>query len=147
MMKNKKKIIISVAFLLFAGAAYKMVLAKPAESKAKVHGSVYVLPKEFVINLADGRFAKLGVGLVLPPEALAAEGGHGAGAKPPEGYGPLPQEGLIRDIVTDSLTGGSADDLVGKHGRDHTKHKLLKQIKKHTDVEPDHVLFTDIAIQ
>ena len=40
-------------------------------------------------------------GAAMPAEA----GGHGAAApKPPEGYGPLPQEAAVRDIVTDTLT-------------------------------------------
>ena len=30
-----------------------------AAPKPKVHGTVYMLQKEFLVNLADGRFAKL----------------------------------------------------------------------------------------
>ena len=146
-MMKKKKIILPILVLLLAGAGFKLMGPKKEEPKVKVHGEVYVLPKEFVINLADGRFAKLGVGLVLPHEALAAAGGGHGAPTPPEGYGPLPQEGLIRDIVTDTLTDGSADELVGKDGRHHLKEKILKQIKKQSDVKPKHVLFTDVAVQ
>ena len=80
---NKKLLIIVVLLLAGAGGAYKFVLAKPkaAEAKPKVEGSVYVLGKEFLVNLADGRFAKLNVALVLNPKdhsTAAAGGGHGA---------------------------------------------------------------------
>ena len=56
---NKKLIIIVVVALVAAGGAYKTVLAKPKEPapKPKVHGVVYVLPKEFLVNLADERYA------------------------------------------------------------------------------------------
>src|SRR3712207_8194376 len=76
---NKKILIIAVLALLGAGGAYKTVLAKPkkAEPKPKVHGEVYVLPKEFLVNLADGRYAKLSVALVVEP--AAGGGGHGGG--------------------------------------------------------------------
>ena len=53
------------------------MLAKPAAAgaKPKVDGQVYVLPKEFLINLDGGRFAKLSVGLVLDhTQAVAADG-------------------------------------------------------------------------
>ncbi len=148
MMKKNLKFIVPVVVLLFAAAAYKLVLAKPAESKVKVHGEVYVLPKEFVINLSDGRFAKLGVGLVLKHGTIAeATAAAGHGAKPPEGYGILPQEPLLRDIVVDTVTDGSADALVSKHGREELKHKILKRVKKKTDVPAEHVVFTDISVQ
>ena len=84
----KKKIIIIVAVaLVAAGGAYKTVLAKPAKAaKPKVEGAVYVLPKEFLVNLADGRFAKLQVALVLDREAAGRRGRPRRAATPPEGY-------------------------------------------------------------
>ena len=65
-MKGKLKFVIPLVVLMVIGGGYKFVLAKPAAAKAKVDGAVYVLPKEFLINLADGHFAKLSVALVLP---------------------------------------------------------------------------------
>lgn len=143
----KKKIIIIVAVaLVAAGGAYKTVLAKPAKAaKPKVEGAVYVLPKEFLVNLADGRFAKLQVALVLE-EAPVAEGGHHA-ATPPEGYGIEPQEAIIRDLITDALTDASQSDLVEREGRKQIKEEILKDIKKHTDVPVEDVLFPDVTVQ
>lgn len=142
----KKKLIIGVlALLVVSGAGYKLKFAK-AEPVHKVEGEVYVLPKEFTVNLGAGRFAKLGVGLVFDHGFTAVAGGHGA-ATPPEGFGPLLQEALVRDIVTDELTGSKADELIGAEGRHELKEKIVKQIKKKTDVKVEEVLFTDVAVQ
>ena len=147
---NKKIIIIAVAALVLAGGAYKTVLAKPKEKapEPKVHGEVYVLPKEFLVNLADGRYAKLQVALVK--EAAEAAGGHGGGhgaPAPPEGYGAEPQEAIVRDLITDTLTNASDHDLIQAHGRERIKKKILKSIKEHTDVHVEEVLFPDVTVQ
>jgi flagellar basal body-associated protein FliL len=147
---NKKIIIIAVVALLVAGGAYKTVLAKPAEKapEPKVHGTVYVLPKEFLVNLADGRYAKLQVALVV--EAAAAAGGHGGGhgaPAPPEGYGSEPQEAIVRDLITDELTNAADHELIQREGRDKIKKKILKSIKEHTDVHVEEVLFPDVTVQ
>jgi flagellar FliL protein len=148
---NKKKIlIIAVVALVVAGGAYKTVLAKPKEKapEPKVHGEVYVLPKEFLVNLADGRFAKLQVALVVEPAAGGGGhgGGHGAPA-PPEGYGAEPQEAIVRDLITDELTNAADHELIQRHGREKIKKKILKSIKEHTDVHVEEVLFPDVTVQ
>ena len=67
----KKKLMILVPVLLLVlGGAYKFALAKPAPVHKKIDGEVYVLPKDFLINLKDGRFAKLNVALVLKEGCL-----------------------------------------------------------------------------
>ncbi len=148
---NKKKIlIIAVVALVVAGGAYKTVLAKPKEKapEPKVHGEVYVLPKEFLVNLADGRFAKLQVALVVEPAAGGGGhgGGHGAPA-PPEGYGAEPQEAIVRDLITDELTNAADHELIQREGREQIKKKILVAIKKHTDVHVEEVLFPDVTVQ
>ena len=75
---RKKLILIAIGALLVAGLAYKMVLAPKSESKVKVDGTVYVMPKEFLLNLAGGRYAKVTVALVLAPGQ--STGGEGAAA-------------------------------------------------------------------
>jgi flagellar basal body-associated protein FliL len=145
---NKKMLIVVVVALLAGAGAYKTVLAKPAATaapKPKVTGSVYVMPKEFLVNLADGRYAKLQVALVLD-EAVAAGEGHGA-PTPPEGYGAEPQEAVVRDIITDTLTDASDKDLIDRDGREKIKKRILKAIKKHTDVHVEDVLFPDVTVQ
>ena len=146
-MNKKKLIIIVVAALVGAGGAYKTVLAKPKEKvpEPKVHGVVYVLPKEFLVNLASDRYAKLQVALVVEHLPVAT-GGHGA-ATPPEGYGTEPQEAVVRDIITSELTDASDRELIDHEGREKIKERILKSIKKHTDVPVEEVLFPDVTVQ
>jgi flagellar basal body-associated protein FliL len=147
---KKKLIILVVAVLVLGGGAYKTVLAKPAEKapEPKVHGEIYVLPKEFLVNLADGRFAKLQVALIVEAGAGAAHGGGGHGAPtPPEGYGTEPQEAVVRDLITDTLTDAADHELINREGREKIKKKILKSIKEHTDVHVEEVLFPDVTVQ
>jgi flagellar FliL protein len=142
--KGKLKIVLPLALLLVLGGLYKVVLAKPPEkAEPKVHGHVYVLPKEFMLNLADGHFAKLNVALVLHEALPAAHGG----ATPPEGFGPLEQEAVVRDVITDTVSGASSSQLVSRKGRQKLKKRVLKRLGKETDVKVNDVLFTDIAVQ
>jgi flagellar basal body-associated protein FliL len=148
---KKKLIILAVVLLAGLGGAYKTVLAKPKakEPEPKVHGSVYVLGKEFLVNLKDGRFAKLTVALVLAHDdtSTAPAGGHGAAPKPPEGYGPMSQEAVIRAVVTDDLTDVKAHDVIDREGREHLQERILKDIRKKSDVKVEHVLFPDVTVQ
>ena len=149
-----KKLVPVIVAVLALGAGYKFVLAKPAakaeEPKPKVHGSVYMLEKEFLVNLHEGRFAKLQVGLILAHDDVStvpAGGGHGAAPTPPEGYGAMTQEGVVRDVITDTLTDAEDSELIEAEGRHHLKEKILKGIKKYTDVKVEHVIFSDLTVQ
>src|SRR3954447_2887132 len=144
----KKIGIIAVLALVVAGGAYKTVLAKPAAPapKPKVEGNVYVLPKEFLINLADGRYAKVQVALVIAADAKAEAHGE-EGATPPEGYGTQPQEAIVRDLVTGTLTDASQEELVSSEGREKLKKQLLKTITKHPDIEGEEVPLPDVPVQ
>ena len=68
-------------------------------------------------------------------------------AAPPTGYGVLPQEAVVRDIVTDVVTDSSAKDLTSRKGRESIKTKILKRLKAQTDVKVHEVLLTDVAVQ
>ena len=144
-MKGKLKIILPLALLIVLGGLYKVVLAKPADTHSKVHGDVYVLPKEFLLNLQGNHFVKLNVGLVLAAGQVPS-GGSG-GATPPDGFGPLPQEAVVRDVITDTITDTSAGQLVSRKGRNALKAKILKGLRRRTDVKANDVLFTDVAVQ
>ena len=149
-MKSKLKIIIPLTVLILLGGVYKFALAKPpAKEKHKIDGVVYVLPKEFVVNLEDGHFAKFNVALVLDhSQATAPEAeGEEAAADPPEGYGTLEQEAVIRDVIVDEASGVGSADLTKRKKRVKLKKKMLKEIKAHSDVKVEEVLLTDIAVQ
>ena len=145
----KKKLLIPViAVLALGGGLYKTVLAKPAPApKPHVEGTVYVLGKEFLINLKDGRFAKLTAALVLSEKdtttAPAAEGA----ATPPEGYGAMTQEALVRSIITDDLTDARDEDLIDEKRRAALEKRILKDVLKNTDVKAQDVLFPDVTVQ
>ena len=142
-MKKKLKIVIPVVLVLFGGV-YKEVLAKPPKGpKPKIAGTVYVMPKEFLLNMADGRYAKLDVSLVLDKSEVlpAAEGSTN------ENYGALEQEPAVRDVITDTVTDAPSKDLIDRNGREQLKKEILKEIRQHTDVKVDEVLFTDVAVQ
>jgi flagellar basal body-associated protein FliL len=146
---NKKLILIPVIALLVLGGAYKTVLAKPGKPapKPKVDGTVYVLQKEFLVNLKDGRFAKLTAALVLAhDDTSTAAGGHEA-ASPPEGYGAMTQEGVVRAIITEDLTNANDQQLVDGHKREELQKKILKDLNKKTDVKVEEVLFPDLTVQ
>lgn len=147
---KSKKVLIPLLVVVVAGVAAKFVLAKPPpEVHHKVDGTVYVLPKEFLVNLADGRYAKLNVALVLDhaqPTAPEA-GGHGAAPAPPEGFGTLEQEAVVRDVVTDVVTGIGGDELVSAQGRRAVKEEILRQLKAKSDVRVHEVLLPDVAVQ
>ena len=146
----KKMLPIVLIALLAGGAGYKFVIAKPKkkEPKPKVEGTVYILGKEFLVNLADGRFAKLTVALVLDPKDHSAEAAGGEhAAKPPEGFGTMAQEAVVRDIITDDLTDAKDAELINRKGREKLKKDILHSIHEHTDVHADDILFTDVTVQ
>ena len=150
-----KKLLIAIPVILIALAgAYTFGVAKPkhAEAKPKVAGTVYVLGKDFLVNLSDGHFGKLTVGLVLAHDdtstAPAEGGGHGAApAEPPAGFGAMAQEAVVRDLITDALTGLPQHHLVDGRAREALKKRVARTINKHTDVHVDDVLFTDVTVQ
>ena len=148
-MQSKMKFILPLVVLLVLGGAYKTVLAKPKdEPKPKVEGQIYVIPKEFLINLAGQRYAKLTAGLVLPHDAIVApEKEKEGGAKPPEGWGTLPQEAVVRRIITDTLTDVSAKKLIDREAREKLAKKILKKLKKSSDVDAEEVFFSDVTVQ
>ncbi|HEX8101140.1 MAG TPA: flagellar basal body-associated FliL family protein [Solirubrobacteraceae bacterium] len=147
---NKKILIVIPILLLAVGAGYKLALGKPASAKPepKVHGTVYVLGKEFLVNLADGHFGKLTVGLVLAHgDTSTAGSGHGSEAKPPEGFGPMAQEAVVRDVVTDELTGLDEEHLTDGAHREELKKEIKKELRRRTDVKVEEVLITDVTVQ
>lgn len=147
----KKKLLIALVALIAVGAAYKLVLAKPhdAEAKPKVDGSVYVLGKEFLVNLKDGRFAKLTVALVLSHDdtSTAATGSDHAATQLPEGYGAMSQEAVVRSIVTDDLTDVRDTDLIDAGARAKMQARILKDVRARTDVKVEKVMFPDVTVQ
>ncbi len=148
---DKKKLIVVAVALVAALGAYKFVLAKPAAAgpEPKIHGTVTVLPKEFLVNLADGRYAKVSVGLLTEadPLAEAGGGGHGGGSEPPEGYAGLHEEAVVRDLVNDVLSAQDAETLAAASGREKLKKLIRKRLNARTDLHVEDVFFPDVTVQ
>jgi flagellar basal body-associated protein FliL len=144
-MKGKKKFIVPLVLLILLGGVYKTVLAKPPKlPPAKIDGTVYVMPKEFLLNMADNHYAKLDVALVLDKSVVlpTAEGSSSDAS-----YGALEQEPAVRDVITNVVTDAPSTDLIDRTKREALKTEILKQIRKDTDVKVNKVLFTDVAVQ
>lgn len=142
---TKQRILIAVIAIAALGfGAYTFVLPKPVV-KEKVAGTVYVLPKQFTLNLKDGHYATLTAALVLAPGQ--STGASAEAAPSSDGFGTLPEEPVIRDIITGVVTNRTAASLIGTGGRARLKHEVLDEILKQTDVKVTSVLFTDVAVQ
>lgn len=145
MLKNKKLLIaLVVPIVLFAG--YTMTSAKPP-AKQKIKGTIYVMPQPFLLNLSDGRYAKLTIALQLAPGQSdgAAAGASSSGSE--SAAGTLPEEPIVREIITNSITGQSGEALIGASGRDAIKRQILRAIGKQTDVKVEAVLIPDFTVQ
>jgi flagellar FliL protein len=144
----KKKLIIALPLLLIVGfLGYKMFGPKPPVPKMKVEGVLAKMDPEFMINLSDGRFAKMTVALQLDEkdplaEEMAAGGGHGGGAETPA----HPQNDVLRAIVTDEFTGQPASSLLDSTQRSLRLKELKKRINQQTDAKVNEVLLTDITV-
>jgi flagellar basal body-associated protein FliL len=146
MLKSKKLIVIVVVLILGAFAAYTMTKPKVIV-KDKIQGSIYVLPSTFLLNLSDGHFAKLTLGLVLAPGQSSGASAAGGGTPSEGGAGTLPEEAVIRDLVTNLMTNESSTMLASAGGRTRVKHEILDAIKAQTDVKVERVLFPDLTVQ
>jgi len=143
--KGKKKFIVPLVLVILLGGVYKTVLAKPPKlPPAKIEGTVYVMPKEFLLNMADGRYAKLDVALVLDKSVVLPTA---EGASADASYGVLEQEPAVRDVITNVVTDAPSTDLIDRDKREALKTEILKQIRQETDVKVNKVLFTDVAVQ
>jgi len=146
MLKNKKVLIALVVVLLGAFEAYSMTKPKVVV-KDKIEGAIYVLPASFLLNLNDGHFAKLTLGLVLAPGQSSGASAAGGSSPTEGGAGTLPEEAVIRDLVTNLMTNESSTALSSDGGRNQVKREILAAIRKQTDVKVQDVLFPDLTVQ
>ena len=144
----KKKLIIILLVVVAGGgfAAKTFLLPKPAVAKPKIDGEIYVLPKGFTLNLTDGRYATMTIGLILAPGQSDGATAEGA-TTTPSGLGTLPEEAVIRDIITNDVTDKTSKALITQGGRNALRTEILADIAKQTDVKVSSVLFTDVAVQ
>src|SRR5580698_3943907 len=124
MLKNKTLMLAVALLILILGVGYHETRPKPV-NKDKIKGTIYVMPAPFLLNLADGKFAKITVALELAP-------GQSDGASA-TAAGTLPEEPLVREIVTNAVTNQNGEALVSDQGRAVIKRQILKAIDAQTD--------------
>jgi flagellar basal body-associated protein FliL len=146
MLKNKKLMLAVALPILILGVGYKMTRPAPV-NKDKIKGTIYVMPAPFLLNLQDGRFAKLTVALVLAPGQSDGASATAAAASGENAVGTLPEEPIVREIVTDAVTNQNGETLVSESGRRAVKRQILKAIQKQTDVKIESVLMPDLTVQ
>lgn len=147
-MKSKKVLIPLILLLVVGGVGAKMFLLKPKPGpKPVVNGTIYVMPKQFELNLTDGKYATMTVALLLAPGQSDGATAANADATTPAGFGTLTQEPIIRSIVTSDVTNDPSKVLLSASGRADLQREILHGIKTQTDVKVTKVYFTDLAIQ
>jgi len=146
MLKNKKLMLAVALPILILGVGYKMTRPKPV-NKDKIKGTIYVMPAPFLLNLTDGRYARITVGLELAPGQSDGASATAAAASGEDAVGTLPEEPLVREIVTNVVTNQNGETLVTNGGRNAIKHQILEEIDKQTDVKVQAVLFPDLTVQ
>jgi flagellar basal body-associated protein FliL len=144
-MLKKKKIVIPVMLLLVLGVGYTMTKPKKVV-KEKIPGTVYTMPQSFLVNLSEGHYAKLAVALELAP-GQSTGAAAGSSSSSGEGAGTLPEEPVIREIVTDTVTGQNGSTLVSSQGRNAIRHRILEAIAHQTDVKVEAVLLPELTVQ
>ena len=144
---NKKILIPIIVLIVGIGgfAGYTFAMPKKKAPKIKVNGTIYILPKQFVVNLKGGQYATLTVALLLAP--TQSTGVTDPNNPPPTGFGSLTEEAVIRAIITNDVTDQSENALVTQPGRVGLEKKILADIKSQTDTLVDNVYFTDVAVQ
>ena len=124
MLKNKKILIaLVVPIVLFGG----YTMTKPVV-KEKVKGTIYVMPQSFLLNLSDGRYAKISVALELAPGQSDGASATSSSSGSESGPGTLPEEAIVREIITNVVTGQSGETLISSHGREAIKRQILHTI-------------------
>lgn len=141
---KKLKLIIPLLLLVLGGggaAAYLFVLT-PGSAKAaplKVEGTLLTLNPDFTVNLQSGHYGKVSVALLLASGAPTAPASGGAAV--------LPENDVVRSIVTNDLTGLPMSDLIDRTARADLLSQILKDLRSQTDVKVTKVLFTDVVVQ
>ena len=106
------------------------------------------MPQSFLLNLSDGRYAKVNVALDLAPgQSDGAVAGAGSSASGESTAGTLPEEPLVREIVTNSITNQSGETLISAAGRAKVRREILLGVRKQTDLKIEQVLFPDLTVQ
>jgi flagellar protein FliL len=124
-------VITLVVALAAAGATWFFLLRPPGEEPPPEPGKMLRI-EPISVNLADGHFLKVGLGLQLTADA----GGHGD----PDGAQAL-------DLTISTFSGRDIAELQSAEHREELKHELEEKIAEAYHHEVMHVYFTDFVMQ
>ena len=83
----------------------------------------------------------------MRPARATAPSATATAASGESAVGTLPEEPLVREIVTNAITNQNGETLVSEQGRKAIKHQILQAIDKQTDVKVEAVLIPDLTVQ
>jgi flagellar basal body-associated protein FliL len=142
----KKLLPILVVVILAGGyAGYTFAMPHKKPPVPKVNGTIYILPKQFTLNLQGGQYATVTVALLLAP--TQSVGTTDPNNPPPTGFGSLPEEAVVRAIITNAMTDQPPSSLLTSQGRATLESNILRTIKAQTDDVITKIYLTDIAVQ
>jgi flagellar protein FliL len=145
---KKKLMIILPVLLLGGGYEAKAKLMPPKVVKPKIAGEIYILPHQFMCNLQGGHYATFTIALELAPGQSDGSSAASAGdVSSTSVVGTLPEEAVIRAIITNLITNQTENTMVSSTGRAGLTQQILTDIKTQTDVKVDELYFTDVAVQ
>lgn len=131
----------AVVILLAAGLLVKMLLGpkEPPKDLAKEPGAVVTLKDAMTLNLADGKYLKMGLALQLSQEATQKAGGEKAlasfdGSK-------------ARDAAIGVLGHYTMDQLLKPETKDKAQSSLSKEVNERYEGKVIKVYFTDFVMQ
>jgi hypothetical protein len=121
---GRRALSFAAAALLLAGCGGQ------TSSHAKQPGTVYILNHDVIVDLAGGGYASITLGLEVEAGTDTAE----------------EQTPIVREVVSNDLTGIRRDDLLIAERRDAVKAKLARDIRRRTDIQLDRVLLVDFTL-
>jgi hypothetical protein len=147
-MKSKLKFILPLIVVLGAGAFTYKSMTKPKPIKLRVAGSVYTLPQKFLLNTSDGEFASFSLTLILPPgqsDGASASAAAVEDSTVGDTLGTLPEEALVRWIVTQDVSDQSSTELLNRTSNAAIRAEIMRDINTETDVKVSAVYMPDLV--
>jgi flagellar protein FliL len=98
------------------------------------------------LNMADGRFVRVGLGFQMAHSEEGGGGGHGAPAEP-DTTDAAGHYAKALDIVIEVLGGKRYEELVDPHGREEAKNEIVGELKHAYHDEIEDLYFTEFVLQ
>ena len=125
---GRKKLLVLLVLALVAGAAAWWFLLRPSGDAEPVPGEVLVM-EPIQVNLADGHYLSIGIGLQLVEGAAHADGSKAL------------------DATIDLFSGRDAEELVRTRSRHALKEQLLEELEHRYHGEVLDLYFTQFVTQ